>query len=133
MEENDDDNRTVRGRMLEDADEDETGGPTAGSREEEGVSGKNQEEEGEDEASGAKEAQKPGGREDTARQRGAVILGLKLAGSRLHLVFRGHAKATENWVFRGAELQDSRWHTLVLAVTGQRARLTVDCGAPVDM
>ncbi|CAL8273732.1 unnamed protein product [Merluccius merluccius] len=67
------------------------------------------------------------------RTQGAVILGLKIAGSRLHFVFRGHAGVTEHWAFRGAELQDGRWHTLALAVAGRRARLTVDCGAPVDM
>ncbi|XP_059908630.1 thrombospondin-type laminin G domain and EAR repeat-containing protein [Gadus macrocephalus] len=123
LEENDDDNRTVRGRMMEDTEEDKTRGQTAGRREEAAAAAarKQQEEKG-DEASGA-----------TARQRGAVILGLKIAGSRLHLVFQGHAKATENWVFRGVELTESQWHTLVLVVTGQRATLSVDCNAPVDM
>ncbi|CAL8285424.1 unnamed protein product [Lota lota] len=67
------------------------------------------------------------------RQRGAVILGLKIAGNHLHLVFQGHTEVTEHWVFRGVELKDSQWHTLVLVVTGQHARLTVDCNAPVDM
>ena len=122
LEENDYDNGTVRGRMMEDTEEDKTRGQTAGRREEAAAAARKQQEEKGDEASGA-----------TARQRGAVILGLKIAGSRLHLVFQGHAKATENWVFRGVELTESQWHTLVLVVTGQRATLSVDCNAPVDM
>uniref|UniRef100_A0A8C4ZCB0 Thrombospondin type laminin G domain and EAR repeats n=1 Tax=Gadus morhua TaxID=8049 RepID=A0A8C4ZCB0_GADMO len=66
LEENDYDNGTVRGRMMEDTEEDKTRGQT-------------------------------------------------------------------NWVFRGVELTESQWHTLVLVVTGQRATLSVDCNAPVDM
>ena len=116
---------------MEDTEEDKSRRQTPGSREEEAAR-KKQEEEG-DESSGAKEAQKPGKKKQTTRQPGAVILGLKIAGSRLHFHFQGHAKATENWVFRGIELEDSQWHTLVLAVAGQHARLTVDCNAPVDM
>ncbi|KAG7258350.1 hypothetical protein CRUP_019280 [Coryphaenoides rupestris] len=147
VEENDEDNRTVRGKMVEDSREDEEEEeeePTAGTREKmdarkEEEEEEEEEEEGDDGALGAKEtAARPvgggGGGRDTGQRRGAsVLLGLKLAAHRLLFVFRGDAGVMEHWVFRGVELRDGRWHTLVLAVTGQRARLTVDCHAPADM
>lgn len=116
--------------MMEDTDEDKKRKQMAGSHEEV-VARKKQEEEDEDEEFGAKEAERSGRRKDT--QLGAVILGLKIAGNHLNLVFKGHTKVTERWVFRGVELKDGRWHTLVLWVSSQRARLSLDCSAPVDM
>ncbi|XP_019727911.1 thrombospondin-type laminin G domain and EAR repeat-containing protein isoform X1 [Hippocampus comes] len=59
-----------------------------------------------------------------------LLLGLRLSGKRLHVLFRGQRGVTEQWVFRGAHLADDHWHTLVLSVEGRRGRLTVDCGSP---
>lgn len=67
------------------------------------------------------------------KERGRLILGLRLSRKRLHFLFRGHAGATENWGFSGANLADNQWHTLVLAVGGHRVSLTVDCRIPLEM
>ncbi|XP_049596716.1 thrombospondin-type laminin G domain and EAR repeat-containing protein [Syngnathus scovelli] len=58
-----------------------------------------------------------------------LLLGLRLSGKRLHLLFRGERGVTEQQVFRGAHLADNRWHTLVLSVVGHQGRLTLDCGS----
>ncbi|XP_061699372.1 thrombospondin-type laminin G domain and EAR repeat-containing protein-like [Syngnathoides biaculeatus] len=63
-----------------------------------------------------------------------LLLGLRLSGKRLYVLFRGQrGVVTERWVFRGARLADDRWHTLVLHVGGRHARLTVDCGTPQEI
>ncbi|XP_077395803.1 thrombospondin-type laminin G domain and EAR repeat-containing protein [Festucalex cinctus] len=62
-----------------------------------------------------------------------LLLGLRLSGKRLHVLFRGQRGVTEQWVFRGAHLDDNRWHTLVLSVGGRHASLTVDCGSPREI
>ncbi|XP_057715136.1 thrombospondin-type laminin G domain and EAR repeat-containing protein [Corythoichthys intestinalis] len=62
-----------------------------------------------------------------------LLLGLRLSGKRLHVLFRGQRGATEQRVFQGARLADNRWHTLVLFISGRHARLTVDCGSPWEM
>lgn len=67
------------------------------------------------------------------KKRGRLVLGLRLSRKHLHFLFRGHAGATENWGFSGANLADNQWHTLVLAVGGHRVSLTVDCRIPLEM
>uniref|UniRef100_A0A3Q3G0R4 Thrombospondin-type laminin G domain and EAR repeats a n=1 Tax=Labrus bergylta TaxID=56723 RepID=A0A3Q3G0R4_9LABR len=66
-------------------------------------------------------------------EHGRIILGLRLSRKRLHFLYRGHGGVTEHWVFGGARLADNQWHTLVLAVSRQHVRLTVDCNSPLEM
>uniref|UniRef100_A0A3B5BIQ6 Thrombospondin-type laminin G domain and EAR repeat-containing protein-like n=1 Tax=Stegastes partitus TaxID=144197 RepID=A0A3B5BIQ6_9TELE len=66
-------------------------------------------------------------------QQGRIILGLKLSKKRLHFVFKGHAGVIKHWVFRGIQLADNQWHTLVLAVGSHHVRLTVDCNSPLEI
>ncbi|XP_071394860.1 thrombospondin-type laminin G domain and EAR repeat-containing protein-like [Centroberyx affinis] len=64
---------------------------------------------------------------------GRVLLGLRLVRNRLHFLFKDHGGVAEHWVFRGTRLADNQWHTLVMAVSGGRAKLTVDCSSPLEM
>ncbi|XP_041827115.1 thrombospondin-type laminin G domain and EAR repeat-containing protein-like [Melanotaenia boesemani] len=64
---------------------------------------------------------------------GRIILGLKMSQKHLHFLVKGHGEAVESWVFRGIQLDDNRWHTLVLAVGQDRVRLTVDCSSPLEI
>uniref|UniRef100_A0A3B4GEG3 Thrombospondin-type laminin G domain and EAR repeat-containing protein-like n=1 Tax=Pundamilia nyererei TaxID=303518 RepID=A0A3B4GEG3_9CICH len=59
-------------------------------------------------------------------------LGLKFSGKRLHFLYKGHRGVVEHWVFRGTQLADSQWHTLVLAIGSHHVKLTVDCSSPVE-
>lgn len=85
------------------------------------------------------ERQQQQGQSETERpvlateERGRIALGLRLAGKRLHFLFRGRGGVVEHWGFRGTQLADNQWHTLVLAVAGGRVRLTVDCRSPLEM
>uniref|UniRef100_A0A3P8PIZ1 Thrombospondin-like N-terminal domain-containing protein n=1 Tax=Astatotilapia calliptera TaxID=8154 RepID=A0A3P8PIZ1_ASTCA len=64
---------------------------------------------------------------------GRLILGLKFSGKRLHFLYKGHRGVVEHWVFRGTQLADSQWHTLVLAIGSHHVKLTVDCSSPVEI
>ena len=64
---------------------------------------------------------------------GRIILGLRFSRKCLHFLFKGHGGVVEHWVFRGTELADNQWHTLVLTVTSQHVRLSVDCSPPLEM
>lgn len=66
-------------------------------------------------------------------EHGRTILGLRFSRKYLHFLFKGHGGVMEHWVFRGARLADNQWHTLVLTVSGQHVRLTVDCNSPLEM
>ncbi|XP_035529573.1 thrombospondin-type laminin G domain and EAR repeat-containing protein-like [Morone saxatilis] len=66
------------------------------------------------------------------KERGRIILGLRLSRKRLHFLFRGHGGVMEHWGFRGARLADNQWHTLVLAIGSHHVRLTVDCSPPLE-
>uniref|UniRef100_A0A3Q4I623 Thrombospondin-type laminin G domain and EAR repeats a n=1 Tax=Neolamprologus brichardi TaxID=32507 RepID=A0A3Q4I623_NEOBR len=59
-------------------------------------------------------------------------LGLKFSGKRLHFLYKGHRGVVEHWEFRGTQLADSQWHTLVLAIGSHHVKLTVDCSSPVE-
>ncbi|XP_006798471.1 thrombospondin-type laminin G domain and EAR repeat-containing protein-like [Neolamprologus brichardi] len=64
---------------------------------------------------------------------GRLILGLKFSGKRLHFLYKGHRGVVEHWEFRGTQLADSQWHTLVLAIGSHHVKLTVDCSSPVEI
>ncbi|KAG7224082.1 hypothetical protein INR49_019817 [Caranx melampygus] len=64
--------------------------------------------------------------------RGRIVLGLRFSKKHLHFLFKVHGGVVEHWVFRGTQLADNHWHTLVLTV-GSRVRLTVDCNSPVEI
>uniref|UniRef100_A0A4W6EEI3 Thrombospondin type laminin G domain and EAR repeats n=1 Tax=Lates calcarifer TaxID=8187 RepID=A0A4W6EEI3_LATCA len=66
-------------------------------------------------------------------EHGRTILGLRFSRKYLHFLFKGHGGVMEHWVFRGARLADNQWHTLVLTVSGQHVRLTVDCNSPLEI
>ncbi|XP_076975281.1 thrombospondin-type laminin G domain and EAR repeat-containing protein [Tamandua tetradactyla] len=67
--------------------------------------------------------------------RGRVLLGLRWAPGRLHLLFLSAAAGP--WQVRVPlacpALEDGRWHTLVLAVSGGAFSLAADCGPPTDI
>ncbi|KAG5283611.1 hypothetical protein AALO_G00043990 [Alosa alosa] len=61
-----------------------------------------------------------------------VLLGLSVAHGDVHFLFwsgLGRRRVS----FKGVALADGRWHTLVLAVTGQFTILTLDCGMPLEL
>uniref|UniRef100_A0A2K5E9M8 Thrombospondin type laminin G domain and EAR repeats n=1 Tax=Aotus nancymaae TaxID=37293 RepID=A0A2K5E9M8_AOTNA len=65
-----------------------------------------------------------------------LLLGLRFSPSQLHFLFLSEdvAGAWQTRVsFRSPALGDSRWHTLVLAVTAGVFSLTTDCGLPLDI
>ncbi|XP_045917721.1 thrombospondin-type laminin G domain and EAR repeat-containing protein-like isoform X2 [Micropterus dolomieu] len=66
-------------------------------------------------------------------QRGRIILGLRFSRKRLHFLFRGHGGVVERRGFRGSQLADNQWHTLVLAIGSHHVRLTVDCRPPLEI
>ncbi|XP_049726920.1 thrombospondin-type laminin G domain and EAR repeat-containing protein [Elephas maximus indicus] len=71
-----------------------------------------------------------------AEERGVLLLGLRYSASKLHFLFLSEG-ASGAWQirvsFRNLALTDSRWHTLVLAVSEGSFSLTVDCGLPMDI
>lgn len=72
-------------------------------------------------------------RDKAKKDREKLILGLRLSKNRLLFLFRSSGGAVENCKFRSTSLDDNQWHTLILAIDNQRVRLTVDCGAPLEM
>lgn len=71
-----------------------------------------------------------------AEERDTLLLGLRYSPTRLHFLFLSEdlAGAWQTRVsFRSPGLMDSRWHTLILAVSQGSFSLTMDCGLPVDM
>uniref|UniRef100_A0A3P8UVC2 Thrombospondin type laminin G domain and EAR repeats n=1 Tax=Cynoglossus semilaevis TaxID=244447 RepID=A0A3P8UVC2_CYNSE len=66
-------------------------------------------------------------------ERGRIILGLRFSRKSLHFLFKGHRGRVEHWVFRGTKLADNKWHTVVLNIAGEYARLTVDCDVPLEI
>lgn len=40
----------------------------------------------------------------------------------------------QRWLnFKDVGLDDGRWHTVTLAITGPYATLTIDCGLPLEL
>ncbi|OXB83505.1 UNVERIFIED_CONTAM: hypothetical protein H355_006352 [Colinus virginianus] len=71
-----------------------------------------------------------------AEESPGVLVGLRYSPSKLHFLFWSPERAGgwQNRVtFRNISLADSRWHTLVLAVSGPSFSLSVDCGLPKDV
>ncbi|KAM9253530.1 thrombospondin-type laminin G domain and EAR repeat-containing protein [Dugong dugon] len=70
-----------------------------------------------------------------AEDRDTLLLGLRYSASKLHFLFLSE-DASGAWQthvsFGDLALMDSRWHTLVLAVSEGSFSLTVDCGLPID-
>ncbi|KAM3608165.1 uncharacterized protein V6R79_020260 [Siganus canaliculatus] len=64
----------------------------------------------------------------------SLLLGLRVSENRLHfLATPPGAGGRSRLSFKDVGLDDDRWHTVVLAVTGQFATLTVDCGLPLEL
>ncbi|RXM28975.1 Thrombospondin-type laminin G domain and EAR repeat-containing protein [Acipenser ruthenus] len=61
-----------------------------------------------------------------------LLLGLRYSQDKLHFLFWNYGNR-DHITFRSVKLADNRWHTLILAVSGVYASLTVDCGIPVDL
>ncbi|KAK2826422.1 hypothetical protein Q5P01_020636 [Channa striata] len=66
-------------------------------------------------------------------EHGRIILGLKFTRKRLDFLFKGNGGTLEHMVFQGTRLADDQWHTLVLTISSQHARLTVDCTSPQEI
>lgn len=64
----------------------------------------------------------------------SLLLGLRVSEKRLHFLFTASGAAARTRLsFRDVVLDDERWHTLMLAITGPYATLTVDCGPPLEL
>ncbi|XP_034741681.1 thrombospondin-type laminin G domain and EAR repeat-containing protein-like [Etheostoma cragini] len=64
----------------------------------------------------------------------SLLLGLRVSENRLHfLITRPGAGGRSRLSFKDVGLDDNRWHTAVLAVSGAYATLTVDCGLPLEL
>uniref|UniRef100_A0A673AP45 Thrombospondin type laminin G domain and EAR repeats n=1 Tax=Sphaeramia orbicularis TaxID=375764 RepID=A0A673AP45_9TELE len=62
-----------------------------------------------------------------------LLLGLRLSENRLHFLFIHPAAGGRSRLsFKDVRLDDNRWHTVILAVTGPFATLTIDCGVSLD-
>ncbi|XP_041120590.1 thrombospondin-type laminin G domain and EAR repeat-containing protein [Polyodon spathula] len=61
-----------------------------------------------------------------------LLLGLRYSQDKLHFLFWNYGDR-DHITFRSVKLADNQWHTLILAVSGVYASLTVDCGIPVDL
>ncbi|NXT70968.1 TSEAR protein, partial [Chaetops frenatus] len=66
----------------------------------------------------------------------SVLVGLRYGPDKLHFLFWSQELAG-GWqsrvTFANVSLSDKRWHTLILAVSGQSFSLTVDCSIPKDV
>ncbi|XP_035533233.1 thrombospondin-type laminin G domain and EAR repeat-containing protein-like [Morone saxatilis] len=63
-----------------------------------------------------------------------LLLGLRVSENRLHLLVTSPGVGGRSRLsFKDVGLDDNRWHTLVLAVTGPHATLTIDCGLPLEL
>ncbi|XP_043987585.1 thrombospondin-type laminin G domain and EAR repeat-containing protein-like [Gambusia affinis] len=64
----------------------------------------------------------------------SLVLGLRVSEDRLHLLTAPPGGGGWRRIgFKNVRLDDNRWHTVVLAVTGPYATLTIDCGPPVEI
>lgn len=64
----------------------------------------------------------------------SLLLGLRVSNNRLHLLSTAPGKrAVGRLSYKHVGLDDNRWHTLVLAITGPYATLTVDCGLSLEL
>ncbi|XP_024910554.1 thrombospondin-type laminin G domain and EAR repeat-containing protein-like [Cynoglossus semilaevis] len=86
-----------------------------------------------DEVEGEERTQGKEKQDKSNEERGRIILGLRFSRKSLHFLFKGHRGRVEHWVFRGTKLADNKWHTVVLNIAGEYARLTVDCDVPLEI
>ncbi|KAM6978124.1 thrombospondin-type laminin G domain and EAR repeat-containing protein-like isoform 1-T1 [Tautogolabrus adspersus] len=64
----------------------------------------------------------------------SLLLGLRVSENSLHLlVTHPGVGRRSRMTFKDVGLDDNRWHTVVLAVTGPYTTLTVDCGLPLEL
>ncbi|XP_040912592.1 thrombospondin-type laminin G domain and EAR repeat-containing protein-like isoform X2 [Toxotes jaculatrix] len=64
----------------------------------------------------------------------SLLLGLRVSENRLHFLATPPGAAGQSRLsFKDVALDDDRWHTVVLAVSGPYATLTVDCGLPLEL
>ncbi|XP_076602497.1 thrombospondin-type laminin G domain and EAR repeat-containing protein-like isoform X3 [Chaetodon auriga] len=63
-----------------------------------------------------------------------LLLGLRVSENRLHfLVTTTGVGGRRRMSFKDVGLDDNRWHTVILAITGPYVTLTVDCGLPLEL
>ncbi|XP_041807244.1 thrombospondin-type laminin G domain and EAR repeat-containing protein-like [Chelmon rostratus] len=63
-----------------------------------------------------------------------LLLGLRVSENRLHfLVTPPGVGQRSRLSFKDVGLDDNRWHTVVLAITGPYVTLTIDCGLPLEL
>ncbi|CAB1424076.1 unnamed protein product [Pleuronectes platessa] len=63
-----------------------------------------------------------------------LLLGLRVSENRLHFMTTSSGAGGRGRLsFKNVGLDDNRWHTVVLAITGPYATLTVDCGLPLEL
>nr|XP_033473941.1 thrombospondin-type laminin G domain and EAR repeat-containing protein-like [Epinephelus lanceolatus] len=64
----------------------------------------------------------------------SLLLGLRVSENRLHLLVTPPGVGGRSRLsFKDIGLDDNRWHTVVLAITGPYATLSVDCGLPLEL
>ncbi|XP_068185867.1 thrombospondin-type laminin G domain and EAR repeat-containing protein [Antennarius striatus] len=64
----------------------------------------------------------------------SLVLGLCVSENRLQLLLTPPGVSGQRQMsFKDVVLDDNRWHTVVLAVTGPYATLTIDCGLPLEL
>ncbi|XP_034418435.1 thrombospondin-type laminin G domain and EAR repeat-containing protein isoform X2 [Cyclopterus lumpus] len=64
----------------------------------------------------------------------SLLLGLRVSENRLHFLSTPPSVGGRSRLsFKDVGLDDNRWHTVVLAVTGPYATLTIDCGLPLEL
>ncbi|KAM7380987.1 hypothetical protein PAMP_004249 [Pampus punctatissimus] len=64
----------------------------------------------------------------------SLVLGLRASENRLHLLSTSPGTGGRSRLsFKEVGLDDNRWHTMVLAITGPYATLTIDCGPPLEL
>ncbi|XP_026232372.1 thrombospondin-type laminin G domain and EAR repeat-containing protein [Anabas testudineus] len=64
----------------------------------------------------------------------SLLLGLRVSNNRLHFITTPSGIKGRSWLsFKDIGLDDNHWHTVVLAITGPYATLTVDCGLPLEL
>nr|XP_057938744.1 thrombospondin-type laminin G domain and EAR repeat-containing protein-like [Doryrhamphus excisus] len=64
----------------------------------------------------------------------SLLLGLRISQNCIHLMVNHPSAGRRSRLsFKEVQLDDNRWHTIVLAVTGPHAALTIDCGLPLEL
>ncbi|XP_072770487.1 thrombospondin-type laminin G domain and EAR repeat-containing protein [Nerophis lumbriciformis] len=63
-----------------------------------------------------------------------LLLGLRVSQNCIHLLVNYPSTGRRSRIsFHEVRLDNNRWHTIVLAITGPHAALTVDCGLPLEL